>query len=112
MIEGGSFSYNDVNYNITELVPVLGILNNIAGAVDPNVLIAALANIMFNYPITTDQLTSLKDILIPGLPDFEWSVEYSNYLDDPDDTALAASVENKLKSLFSVMVRMSEFQIM
>jgi hypothetical protein len=67
---------------------------------------------MFNYPITENQLTSLKDVLIPGLPDFEWTVEYSDYLSDPSNQALAESVENKLKSLFSVMVRMSEFQIM
>ena len=75
-------------------------------------LISSLAEIMFNYPIAANQLTSLKDILIPGLPDFEWSVEYSDYLADPDNEALAQSVENKLRNLFSVMVRMSEFQIM
>jgi uncharacterized protein (DUF1800 family) len=112
MAEGGTFSYNDVNYNITNLVPVLDIVNNITNAVNPNILINSLANIMFNYPITTAQVTSLKDILIPGLPDFEWSVEYSDYLADPSNLALAASVESKLKNLFSVMVRMSEFQIM
>jgi uncharacterized protein (DUF1800 family) len=112
MVEGGTFSYNDVNYIVTSLVPVLNIVENIQNAQDPDLLINTLAEIMFNYPITDNQLTSLKDILIPGLPDFEWTVEYSDYLSDPSNQALAASVENKLKSLFSVMVRMSEFQIM
>jgi hypothetical protein len=112
MVEGGSFSYNDENYNVTNLVPVLDIVNNIPNAIDPNILINKLAEIMFNYPITAAQVTSLKDILIPGLPDFEWSVEYSNYLSNPTNIALATSVKNKLKNLFSVMVRMSEFQIM
>lgn len=112
MVEGGTFSYNDVNYQITSLVPVLEIVSSIPDAFDPNVLINSLAEIMFNYPITPAQVTSLKDILIPGLPDFEWSVEYSDYLSDPSNLALKASVENKLKNLFSVMVRMSEFQIM
>jgi uncharacterized protein (DUF1800 family) len=112
MVEGGTFSYNNVNYNITKLVPVLEIVNNITYATNPNVLINKLAEIMFNYPITTAQVTSLKDILIPGLPDFEWTVEYSDYLSDPSNLALAESVKNKLKNLFSVMVRMSEFQIM
>lgn len=112
MVEGGIFSYNDVNYRVTSLVPVLEIVKNIPNANDPNVLVSSLAEIMFNYPITENQLTSLKDVLIPGLPDFEWTVEYSDYLSDPSNQALAESVENKLKSLFSVMVRMSEFQIM
>jgi hypothetical protein len=112
MVEGGTFSYNDENYRVTSLVPVLAIVKNIADAVDPNVLVARLAEIMFNFPITPNQLTSLKEILISGLPDFEWTVEYSDYLANPSDLALAESVENKLKKLFSVMVRMSEFQIM
>jgi uncharacterized protein (DUF1800 family) len=112
MVDGGIFSFNDENYNVTNLVPVLDIVNNIANAVDPNVLINKLAEIMFNYPITPAQVTSLKDILIPGLPDFEWTAEYSSFLSNPSNLALAESVKNKLKNLFSVMVRMSEFQIM
>jgi uncharacterized protein (DUF1800 family) len=112
MVEGGTFSYNEVNYQITSLVPVLEIVSSIPDAVDPNVLINGLAEILFNYPITPGQVSSLKDILIPGLPDFEWSVEYSEYRSNPSNVALATSVTNKLKNLFSVMVRMSEFQIM
>jgi hypothetical protein len=112
MVEGGTFSYNDTNYKITSLIPVLEIVKNITDAIDPNMLINGLAGIMFNYPITPSQVASLKNILIPGLPDFEWSVEYSDYLSDQSNMALATSVENKLKNLFSVMVRMSEFQIM
>jgi hypothetical protein len=112
MVEGGTFSYNDVNYQITNLVPVLDIVHKITDAVDPNVLINSLAEIMFNYPITSAQVASLKEILIPGLPDFEWSVEYSEYLSNPSNLSLEESVRNKLKNLFSVMVRMSEFQIM
>jgi hypothetical protein len=112
MVEGGIFNYNDVNYNVSSLVPVLEIVNSIPEAYDPNVLVNSLAEVMFNYPITANQLTSLKDILIPGLPDFEWTVEYSDYLSDPTNQDLATSIVNKLKGLFSVMVRMSEFQIM
>ena len=112
MIEGGTFSYNDTDYNITALVPVLDIANDINGADDPNVLINTLANRLFNYPITEAQVSSLKDVLIPGLPDFEWSVEFNSYRSNPNDQALKESVENKLRNLLSVMVRMSEFQIM
>jgi hypothetical protein len=112
MVEGGSFSYNDVKYQITNVMPVLEIVRSIPGADDPNALINGLAEILFNYPITPGQVTSLKDILIPGLPDYEWSVEYSSYLTNPGNAALATSVKNKLVSLMSVMVRMAEFQVM
>jgi hypothetical protein len=65
-----------------------------------------------NYDITQEQIISLKDILIPGLPDFEWSVEYSDFLANPSNIAMALSVDKKLRSLIAVMVQMSEFQIM
>ncbi len=112
MVEGGTFSYNNENYNIMALVPVLDVVNGISDARNPNTLINKLAEILFNYPITASQLSALKGVLIPGLPDFEWTVEYSDYLANPSNQALATSVKNKLKKLFSVMVRMSEFQIM
>ena len=67
---------------------------------------------MFNYAITAEQVSALKEILIPGLPDFEWTVEYSDYLADPTNTALAFSVDKKLRDVIAVMVQMSEFQIM
>lgn len=112
MAEGGSFSYNDVNYNVTELIPVLQIVDALPDAYDPNLLIETLANRMFPYPITTSQIEALKEVLIAGLPDFEWTVEYNLYLSDPEDDLIRESIESKLRSLFSVMVRMSEFQIM
>lgn len=112
MVEGGNFTVNNGRHFITSPVPVLDVVAHIPNASDPNVLINELANVLFNYPITSGQLTSLKDVLIPGLPDFEWTLEYSDYLSDPANPAFLRPVENKLKNLFSVMVRMSEFQIM
>jgi hypothetical protein len=103
---------NGRNYTIPPLVPVLEIAASISNSNSPNILITELANQLFNYEIAENQITSLKDVLIPGLPDFEWTVEYNDYLADPNNEALQISVENKLKNLIAVMVQMSEFQIM
>lgn len=111
-IMGATVSVDGDNYNIPAQVPVLDIAANIPNALDPNILVETLANRLFAYPITAGQITALKEVLIDGLPDFEWTLEYGNYLADPTDTALALSVENKLKNLLTVMVQMSEFQIM
>ena len=93
-------------------MPVLLLAENITNAENPIVLITSLANQLFNYEISQNQIDSLKDILIPGLPDFEWTVEYSEFIANPSDTALKNSIENKLRSLIGTMVQMSEFQIM
>jgi hypothetical protein len=112
LVTGGNLAVNGRNYTIPPLVPVLEIAASISNSNSPNILITELANQLFNYEIAENQITSLKDILIPGLPDFEWTVEYNAYLADPNNEALQISVENKLKNLIAVMVQMSEFQIM
>ena len=112
IVLGGELSIGQNEFTIPPLVPVLEVVADIDDSHDPNILIQELTNRMFNYPISQEQLNALKEILIPGLPDFEWSVEYSEYLANPSDEALRISVENKLRNLIGTMVQMSEFQIM
>ncbi|MEN8857193.1 MAG: DUF1800 family protein [Flavobacteriaceae bacterium] len=112
IVTGGDLVINDVTYTIPPLIPVLTIASKIENATDPNILIQSLSNLLFNYEVTEEQIVSLKEFLIPGLPDFEWTVEYSEYLADKTNTSLMISVDKKLRSLVSIMVQMSEFQIM
>ena len=112
LVTGGDLIIDNNSYTVPPLVPVLLIANDITDAQNPNTLITELANRMFNYDISQGQIDNLKEILIPGLPDFEWTVEYSNFLANPTDDALRISVDNKLRNLISTMVQMSEFQIM
>lgn len=112
LVIGGDLVIDSRKYTVPPLVPVLKIASEIPNATDPNILINSLAEEMFNYAITAEQVSALKEILIPGLPDFEWTVEYSDYLADPTNTALAFSVDKKLRDVIAVMVQMSEFQIM
>lgn len=109
MITGNTVSIDGDNYNIFETVDVLALAASVPNAELPNDLIEELGNRLFAYPISTSQRDALKMILIGTLPDFEWTVEYSNY---PSNPMLQTSVENKLKTLLAEMVQMSEFQIM
>ena len=54
-----------------------------ATAADPNLLIAELARLLTPIELTANQLTFLNDTLLPGLPDFEWTVEWQEYLAAP-----------------------------
>ncbi|MEN8835424.1 MAG: DUF1800 family protein [Polaribacter sp.] len=112
LVTGGDLIIDDDKYTVPPMVPVLQIAAQITNATDPNILVQELVNQLFNYEITDDQTTSLKNILIPGLPDFEWTVEYGEYLADPNNNAKAIAVDSKLRNLIAVMVQMSEFQIM
>ncbi len=112
LVTGGELLIDKKKYVVPPLVPVLLLASSIQNAENPNILITSLADQLFNYEISQNQIDSLKDILIPGLPDFEWTVEYSEFLGNPSDTALRISIENKLRNLIGTMVQMSEFQIM
>ncbi|PQJ79615.1 DUF1800 domain-containing protein [Polaribacter porphyrae] len=112
LVTGGDLVIDEKKYTVPPLVPVLQIVAGIQNATNPNILVSELANQLFNYQITNEQIIALKDILIPGLPDVEWTIEYGEYLGNPSDVSVALSVDKKLRGLIAVMVQMSEFQMM
>lgn len=89
-------------------IDTLSLVSKFDNALDPTQLIVELTNFIFCFPISANQIDYLKEILIPGLPDFEWSVEYSDYLSNPDDDDKRLAIENKLAALFTAALKMPE----
>jgi hypothetical protein len=92
-------------------IDVLKVVGAIPNAIDPNVLIQSLIDLVLPYPLTDTQMAYLKDVLIPGLPDFEWTVEYGLYLNDPTNDVIKTAVENRLRLLFLAILSLPEFQL-
>lgn len=92
-------------------IDVLKIVDRIPNAPDPNAVIAALVSLALPWPLTQVQLDYLKEVLIPGLPDFEWTVEYGAYTLDPTNDAKRLAVENRLRALFMALLALPEFQL-
>ena len=60
---------------------------------------------------TTDsQKERLKSILTDGLPDFEWTIQYQEYLDNPNDQNNKDAVIKRLKETFNALFLLPEFQ--
>jgi len=89
----------------------LAFVQVIENAFEPNDLIDEFVKILFPQPITEGQRDVLKEILIPGLPDYEWTVEYSAYTANPTDPDLSTSVRNKLNALLNAMFSLPEFYL-
>ena len=89
-------------------IDTLAVISKLENPLEPNDLIIDLANTLFPNPISQGQIEFLKEILIPGLPDYEWTVEYAEYLEDPDNQDKRIGVENKLKALLGTMLKMPE----
>jgi uncharacterized protein (DUF1800 family) len=92
-------------------VDVLKVAAGIDLAEDPNVLIATLAKTLYPQPLTQGQLDFLKEVLLPGLPDYEWTTEYGEYINNPNDAGAAAAVRAKLQDLLVTMLSMPEFYL-
>ncbi|MEZ4985151.1 MAG: DUF1800 domain-containing protein [Saprospiraceae bacterium] len=90
---------------------LLGFIAQIPNNTDPNALIEGIAALLFAAPMSSQQLAFLKEILIPGLPDYEWTIEYSDYLSQPDDPDLRNAVQTKLEAMFSTIFKMPEFYL-
>ena len=91
-----------------ELLPFIATFDNPA---DPNDLLAELAERLLSEPLAPEQLAALKEILIPGLPDFEWTIEYNHHLDDPDDEDLRRSVRQKVHDVTYALVTSPEYHL-
>jgi len=53
----------------------------------------------------------LKETLLAGQPDYEWTIEYSDYEANPDNSGLAESIASRLNNLLKAMLAMPEFYL-
>lgn len=80
---------------------------------NPRTLIDDMARALHAIDITTKQREFLLEnvLLGPGLPDYEWTVEWFDYINDPTNALKKEAVNAKLKSLVKFMMRMAEYHL-
>ena len=103
----GQIRIGDINIT----VDLLDYISKFDDPFDPNHLIDEFTANLLPQPISTEQKAFLKEILIPGLPDFEWTVEYGLYLGEPDNNQIRQSVDQKLRNFFSALLKMPEYYL-
>ena len=96
-------------FNVT--VDLIDYISTFDDPYDPNTLIREFVANLFPQAISEEQLAFLKEILIPGLPDFEWTVEYELHLNDPTNEETRLSVDQKLRNFFSALLKMPEYYL-
>lgn len=77
-------------------------------------LIADACEFLLPLALSSSQIASLKEILLPGgIPDYNWSDEYSAATDsgDPNHTTALATATSKLRSLYKNIMNLSEYQL-
>jgi hypothetical protein len=95
--------------NVT--VDLLDYISKFDDPFDPNRLIDEFIANLFPQPLTEDQKGILKEILIPGLPDFEWTEEYGDYVGNPTNPDIRRAVDQKLRTFFAAFTSMPEYYL-
>ncbi len=90
----------------------LQVIDQLKNPTDINELIEELCLYFYSQPLSPFQFDNLKGILIPGLPDFEWTVEYNAFKQNPNDKELYRIILQKIINLFNTMMKYPEYQLM
>ena len=98
--------------SFTLIIDPIAFAQLISNPSDPNILIAELVQYLFPIAITDNQKTFLKDALIPGLPDYEWTNEWLAFQSDPNDPVKRNAITAKLQTLLRTMMGMAEYYLM
>ncbi len=109
MVDKFDFLYSNTDPTLQgfDFIKFIATLDN---PTDVNALIQESCDILFPKALSPEYLDFFKHALLDGLPDFEWNVEYTAYLQDPTEEKRRA-VENKLRDLFHTMYAIPEFQL-
>jgi len=93
-------------------IDLLAIIQDMDNPSDVNSLIQELGRLYYPRPMTDAQHDYFKEALIPGLPDFEWTIEYEEYLANPNNQMIRQTIELKLLGLFFALITVPEYQLM
>jgi hypothetical protein len=67
---------------------------------------------LFPIDLSANQTEYLiRSVLIPGLPDYEWTSYWNAYIADPGNAQKRNAVLTRLNTMLKFMMRMAEFQL-
>ncbi len=106
-----NFVKNGIKINNLALrkIPVLQIIGELDNPKNIDPMLTELISLLLPYPLTKAQFDTAKSTLLNGLPDYEWTLEYEEYLMDPNNTQIKNALEAKVQQLFLYLMNLPEF---
>ena len=99
----------DVNGNIWK-VNHIDFLDGLSNPFDAPAVIDDMVTVFCPKGLDNSKKLILKSILTNGLPDFEWTIQYNEYLADPNNQTYRDPVELRIALTLSQLFKMPEFQ--
>jgi uncharacterized protein (DUF1800 family) len=105
-----ALAYSSLSLNGVKLhLDVLGFIAKLDDPGNPAAMIKDMTKAILPQPLADGQYAYLKDVLLNGVPDYEWTNEYAAFINKPDDKVLRQAVELKLRLLVKALLNMPEY---
>lgn len=93
-------------------VNALGFLDNLSLPSDPIQVIDDIVDVFCPKGMDAIQKLILKSILTNGQPDFEWTIQYNDYINDPGNSTFSVPVAQRVQLVLARVFQTPEFHIM
>lgn len=100
----------EVNGNFLRL-NLLTFLDGLSVPSDPQQIVDDCCLVFCPLDLPTEKKDQLKAIITNGLPDFEWTMAYTDYLSNPGDALLAGIVRDRMGSMLAALFALNEPQL-
>ncbi len=91
-------------------IALIPFIQGLSSPSDPVQVIDDLALLYCPKGLTLEEKTKLKMILTNGLPDFEWTKQYSQYLNNPTDDTMKKALMFRVGLTLDTLFKLPEFQ--
>ena len=91
-------------------INLLGFLDGLSVPNDPSIVINDICEIFFPKEISATDKLYLKSILTNGLPDFEWTDQYTEYIIDASNPVVADPVKLRIRLVLKTVLKMPQYQ--
>ncbi len=108
----GAFIYTFTDLGLLFGIKPIALLQALDNPSDPDEVIAGFTKLLLPMPLADSQKEFLKkEVLIPGLPDMEWTMEYNNYLSNPGDENIKEALKDRIQFLLYMISVLPEYHL-
>lgn len=92
-------------------IDCLPFLNNLSMPSVASDVINDICTLFFAKPLDSSSISMLINILTANLPEFEWTIQYNDYLNDPTNPVFADPVRQRVELVLNRVCKMPQFQM-
>lgn len=89
---------------------VLPFLDGLSDPTSATIVIDDICDLFFPKPVSAGKKATLKFLLLGGQPDFEWTIQYNEYISNPGNATYSQPVQQKVETVLFQVFQMPEFQ--